>query len=306
MSKSIRHILFVLLWLVALQLTTSCSTPNNTEQAKEQQVDASEQTTGKESTTEAASEPTDEPDVQDASVEPTVEPTPELPPEPQPEPTQEQPPEPVQETTPEQTLPLPGLGTISGECGVLDDEEWNKKTEPFIFRNSIDFGQTGFDENKLTTGGMKIFKTGNLGGSSVHSEVLAFEVLKRCELSTLLKTEAEITYKQSTGKKTDILVTIDGRKIGVSVTRAFHFPPSNPYTVEEAKTLLNKKLGDIPLSASNASTQDAWERSILYILSYNKQYTDTVIAAYQQLDAKIKDSTILIVTTTDGNDDFVY
>jgi hypothetical protein len=213
--------------------------------------------------------------------------------------------EPTPELPADNTLPLPGFGAISGMCGVLDDQEWNSSSS-YLFRNAIDLGSSGFDETKLTQGGQKIWKDGNLGGSSVHSEVFSYELLKRCELATLLKSEGEIKYKDAGGKKTDLLVTIDGRKVGVSVTRAFHFPPSNPYTEQEATTLLTKKLADIPKSEGNADPADAWVRSVLHILAYNSQYADSVEAAYKKLDATINAKTILVVTVTDGKDDYIY
>ncbi len=63
-------------------------------------------------------------------------------------------------------------------------------------------------------------------------------MLYRCELAVLLKTEAEIVYRDDGGKKTDLLVEMDAAKIGVSVTRAYGWPPEDPYTVEDATALL--------------------------------------------------------------------
>ena len=202
--------------------------------------------------------------------------------------------------------PLSGVGKLSGACGVLDDTEW-KSTKPFLFRNAIDFGAATFDWTKLSAGGQKIWKEGNLGGSSVHSEIFAHEVLYRCELAKLLKTESKITYTNTNGKKTDMLLNIDARKIGVSVTRAFHYPPTNPYTQAEAKTLLDKKLADLPKSKANATPGDAWTRSILHVLAYNKQHADMVQAAWsKQVSATTKGDAILMLTVTDGNDAFIY
>ncbi|TNE43134.1 MAG: hypothetical protein EP343_34575 [Deltaproteobacteria bacterium] len=221
------------------------------------------------------------------------------------EPSTPTPDEMVPEIIPESMFPKDGLGQLSGQCNVLDDEEWNS-SKSFFFRNTIDFGTMPFDKAKLTQGGRKIWDDGNLGGSSVHSEVFAYEVLYRCESAALLKSEGEIVYQDKGGKKTDLLVLIDQRKIGVSVTRAFHFPPTNPYTEQEANTLLTKKLKDIPLSAKNADSKDAWGRSILHILAYNKQYADVVETAYKKLDASVTSNIVLMVTVTDGKDDHIY
>ncbi len=203
--------------------------------------------------------------------------------------------------------PLAGVGKISGHCGVLDDMEW-KASKPFFFINTLDLGAGyKFDETKLSAGGQQIFKDGNLGGSSVHSEIFAHEVLHRCELAKLLKSESKITYKDKGGKKTDILLQIDARKVGVSVTRAYHYPPTNPYTEAEAKKLLEKKLGDLPKSKANAATADAWTRSVLHVLAYNKQYAMMVQAAWKKMGpAVVKGDAILFVTITDGKDDVIY
>lgn len=203
------------------------------------------------------------------------------------------------------TVPLAGFGDIQGACGVLDDEEWNAQA-PFVFRNAIDFHNLSFHESVLSSGGLEVYNDGNLGGTSLHSEIFSFEVLYRCELATLLKTEKEIDYLNVQGKKTDLLVSIDGRKVGVSVTRGYHFPPTNPYTVQEAKNLLTGKLSDVLLSAANADPADAWSRSILHVIAYDSQYADALQLAYNTLDAATKAETILLITVTDGNDAIIY
>lgn len=200
---------------------------------------------------------------------------------------------------------LPGLGTISGACGVLDDEEW-LSSAPFFFRNTLDFGDEAYAVEKLSPGGQEVIDDENLGGGSLISEAFSFEVLYRCELATLLKTEREIDYLDTGGKKTDLLLSIDGRQIGVSVTRAYHYPPDAPYTEAEARILLEDKLPEILLSADNADPANAWERSILHILAYNAQYADAVQAVYERLDAATRDKTIVIVTVTDGQDAHLY
>ena len=122
-------------------------------------------------------------------------------------------------------VPLPGFGAISGDCGVLDDELTSP--EPFYFVNRLDFADDVFDAEDLvllTEGGQRLMDTENAGGSSTVSEAFAFEVLHRCELATLLATETEVHYT-TTGKMTDLLVEIDGLRVGVSVARAYQVPP---------------------------------------------------------------------------------
>ncbi len=195
-----------------------------------------------------------------------------------------------------------GLGELSGDCGVLDDE-WTS-SEPFTLRNAVELA--GWDEALLSDQGTVVWEAGNLGGSSLESEVLAFEVLHACEGAALLKTEADISYDDSGGKKTDLLVEIDGHTVGVSVTRAFHYPPDEPYTLAEAEDLLLDKLADVALSADNASDADAWSRSVLHVVAYDGQYGDQITAAWAGLDSGVKGDHGVVLTVTDGDDEAIY
>ncbi len=202
-------------------------------------------------------------------------------------------------------VPLPGFGTITGDCGEIDQAEWGS-ADSVLFRNAIDFGQNALQDELLSLGGQEILADGNLNDGSLYSEIFAFELLYRCELADLVKTEGEILYQDPNGKKTDLLLTVDQHAVGVSVTRAFHYPPQNPYTVEEAEDLLIDKLSDLPLSAANVTPADAWERSFLHVVAYDGQYADQIEAAYATLDPAVTLDAILVLTVTDGLDDFLY
>ncbi len=195
------------------------------------------------------------------------------------------------------------LGDLSGDCKALDDGVW-ESTQPALFRNVVDLD--GWDEDLLSEGGAEILADGNLGGSSLESEILAFEVLRACEGASLSKTEGEISYRDDGGKKTDLLVEIDTRSVGVSVTRAFHWPPEDPYTEAEAADLLTDKLGDVLLSAANAAPPDAWSRSMLHVVAYDGQYGDEVEAAWAGLGPEVRDATLVVLTITDGDDEVIY
>jgi hypothetical protein len=201
--------------------------------------------------------------------------------------------------------PVGSWGELSGDCGVLDAEEWDS-TEPVIFRNIVDLGEQEFSEDLLSEGGLQIYEAGNLGGSSLHSEILSYEVLARCEGAQLQKTEGEIVYQDEAGKKTDLLVEIDAHRVGVSVTRAYHYPPDEAYTVEEGLSLLEDKLEDVLLSADNVDLSDAWTRSMLHVIAYDSIAADAIETAHEQLSPDVRDSTLIIVTVTDGEDDIVY
>lgn len=204
-------------------------------------------------------------------------------------------------------LPLPGFGAITGPCGVLDDELLSP--EPTVIVNAIDFGTDPWDNPAdlalLTSGGQEMVADGNAGGSSLESEIFSFEVLARCEGASLVKTETEVVYDVS-GSITDILVEIDGVKVGVSVTRAVGFPRDAVYPEATASALLTRKLTDIQESSANVSAGDRWVKQILHVIAYADQHVAAMQAAYAALDPSVKADTILWVTRSDGDDEFIY
>ncbi|MCX4247580.1 hypothetical protein [Paraliomyxa miuraensis] len=208
-------------------------------------------------------------------------------------------------TASDSTGEAPALGTISGECGLIDALELDSPSA-FTFENAIDFRDLGFDYDLLTPEGQAVYDAGNLGGSSLHSEVISFEVLARCEGAQLLATEGEIVYTDPMGTKTDVLVEIDGRVVGVSVTRAVGFPPDDPYTEMQAANLLTDKLEDILASTANVAPRDAWVKQILHVIAYADMHAQSLLAAYATLPPEVTADTILLVTVTHGNDAFVY
>jgi hypothetical protein len=204
-------------------------------------------------------------------------------------------------------LPLAGFGDLSGMCGVLAVADLTGAA-PELFRDTMTFTRRyndPADRPLLTPGGLHLAETPNAGGSSGFSEIFAYEELARCELAGLLKTETEIVYS-TTGKITDLEVDIDGHKIGVSVTRAVAFPFGSVYTLDAATALMTKKLGDIQLSTANVSAADRWDKQILAVLAYDDAAADTIAQAWTALDPSIKADTIVIVTSTAGDDTFIY
>lgn len=202
-------------------------------------------------------------------------------------------------------LPLDGFGDLGGDCDMLDDELTS--AQPSLFSSAIDFAApfTDGDAGLLTEGGRAILAAGNAGGSSLYSEIFAFELLARCELAPLRKTETEVAYDQP-GAITDLLVDIDGEKIGVSVTRAVGFPFDEPYTVEQAAELLERKLADVQESSAHVSAADRWRKQILAVVAYGPGHTDSLTAALEAISPEVRADTIVWILVTDGADHFIY
>ena len=201
------------------------------------------------------------------------------------------------------------FGTIAGPCGELDTEL--TEAAPSYFTNRLDFGTDAFDDPAerplLTLGAQEILAEGTAGGSSGLSEAFAYEVLARCEGASLLKSETEIDYVMDwSGSITDMLVTIGGERIGVSVTRAFVFPPTDPYTVDRATSLLTDKLGDVLESSMGVAPADAWAKQILAVVAYGDMHADSIATAWASLDPALRADTIVYVIITDGADMPLY
>ncbi len=200
--------------------------------------------------------------------------------------------------------PADGFGVISGDCGPLDATEIVSDS-PFVFQSAIDL-PAGFDDNLLSDGGLEMVDAGNLNPGSLYSEVFSYEVLYRCEDAALLLTEGEVTYTDPSGKKTDLVIDVDGYRLGMSVVRAVTWPRDTEMTVERAEELLDDKLGDILISSANVSDDDAWDKQILHVIAYSPNHANAVVTAHGNLSAAVRADTILWVTATNGTDGFIY
>lgn len=200
------------------------------------------------------------------------------------------------------------LGTLaSGSCGVVKTEL--TQATPSLENNLLVFvaGET-YDKASLSPGGQRMFDTANAGGSSTESETMSYEVLRYCEGATLLHTETEIAYQppddSGANSITDLEVEIGGKKVGVSVTRAYR-PASQPFPDADVKALLVKKLEGINRSSERVLPQDKWVKQILHVFSVNQASTDAIARVWPTIDAATRADTIVLVTQTKGGG-FIY
>jgi len=150
-----------------------------------------------------------------------------------------------------------------------------------------------FKQMKLTCEANCIQTTPNAGGSSVESETLSFEILKKLYNAQLLKTEMEVQYFPNGGSVTDYVVYLFDSVIGVSVTRAFKYN-EEPFTHEDAFILLKKKLNGILQSTRN--TMVRWDKQILHVWVLNDQAADSLLNAWSNMDQSLRSNTVLLIT----------
>ncbi len=200
------------------------------------------------------------------------------------------------------------LGTLaSGACGTIKNEL--TQATPSLDNNLLVFVMgEHYDKASLSPGGQRMFDTANAGGSSTESEAMSYEVLRYCEGATLLHTETEIAYQppddSGANSITDLEVEIGGKKVGVSVTRAYK-PSNQTLTDADVKALLEKKLEGINRSSMRVLPQDKWVKQILHVFSVNKAATDAIARSWPMIDAAVRADTIVLVTQTTGGG-FIY
>ena len=199
---------------------------------------------------------------------------------------------------------LEGFGLITG--GDQIDEELSSGTWSLI-TNDFDFVSDPYDEgdfSQLTPGAQQILIAANFDDDI--EVAISMELLARAESAQLLKTREEIIYVDPTGKKTSYSVQIGSTIIGVQVSRAVNWPTTEPMLIDDARELLEDKLNDIQTSSGNVAPEDAWQKQILHIIAYSPQVNSALISALPQIPDALLADTIVMITTTHGDDSFVY
>ncbi len=200
------------------------------------------------------------------------------------------------------------LGTHAGASGTLR-AELTQSGSSLIFDSLVFVAGETYAKPSLSPGGQRLYDTPNAGGSSTESEVMSYEVLRACEGAKLLKTETEVTYGPASdggaNSITDILVEIDGKKVGVSVTRAYK--PKNQGTQSDAeiKSLLEKKLEGILASTARVSAGDKWVKQVLHVFAATQASADGITRVFPTIDTGLRADTIVLVTRTEGGG-FIY
>lgn len=116
----------------------------------------------------------------------------------------------------------------------------------------------------------------NAGGSSDKSEAVSFAVLELLFGASLVATEMAVHYEWSHTKRIDYLAAIGGRKVGVSVTRAYKH--RGTFDVHDARKLLCKKLRGLWKARRVVCSQHEWDLDVLHIWCATKRAADFIAA----------------------------
>ncbi len=199
------------------------------------------------------------------------------------------------------------LGTLYGACPSLGPAL--SAPTPSLVRNELRFmSPERYERAALSPGGQRIFDTPNAGGSSIESEVMAFEVLHHCEGASLAATETEVRYQppDDSGPNTitDLVVTLGGRRVGVSVTRVYR-PSPMVLSDADVRGQLVTKLQGINRSTVRVLPSDRWIKQILSVFVADAAVAAQIDRVWPTIDAATRADTIVLVTATRGGG-FIY
>lgn len=191
-------------------------------------------------------------------------------------------------------LPETSLGTVSGSCGDLPG--LFAAAAPALVVNTYAFDDfESFDPSLLGAGAAKRYDRDNQGGSSLCSEVMSIQLLEECEGALLFKTETEIEYAEE-GSIADYIASLEGERVGVSVTRAYQGPMDDTWTLDDASVLLTKKLAGLHEASAHVAAADAWAHSLLHVWTLRPDWVPTISAAWEVLPADLKGDAVVMVT----------
>lgn len=161
------------------------------------------------------------------------------------------------------------------------------------------------DVSAMTEDAQRVFKTENAGGSSELSEAFSIELLARTLGARLHKTEMELAYFTGDGsasKITDYSIELDGRVVGVSVTRACKgWPPvAGSYTVQDSLRLLTKKLLGVNESSRHVSNAE-WTKQMLHVFVADKSYLAVLNEAAALIPPALIANTVVLFTLCTGD-----
>jgi len=171
-------------------------------------------------------------------------------------------------------------------------------TRPAYFTNEARVEARSVHGMTFGPGAKRMMGMPNAGGSSLSSEVMSVEVLRRTLMARLLKTEMEIEYRCENGKITDYTMAVFDKVFGVSVTRAVKF--RGKFTFHDAEALLAKKLNGVVWSTRNSVVP--FHKQILHVWAYSPAVAKMVRAAYRKMPADLKSNTVVVVTVVENAD----
>ena len=159
--------------------------------------------------------------------------------------------------------------------------------------NNLNFGEDA----------LRSIEIENAGGRSALSEMLSIEYFSKKHGATDFLFEMEVEYWISY-KMVDFVCSLpvhlgrsnEKERVGVSVTRAMAYPSPDLFTLEMAKTLLNKKMSGLVIARNAVIKKHRFFTSYLHVWCQTRKIADLVAEAYFLLPESEKSSMRVVLT----------
>lgn len=144
----------------------------------------------------------------------------------------------------------------------------------------------------------------NAGGHSEISEAFSIHYFVKTFGATDILYEKQIEYYIDY-KMVDFITTIEGKRVGVSVTRAMRYPSPDRFTHEDALALLHKKLYGLIVSRNSVTDRHTFFKSVLHVWCQSYRIASILREVYSSLDIadyglNVKGILILVLTVCES------
>lgn len=202
---------------------------------------------------------------------------------------------------------IPGANiTIQSEPLIdLCVDRWlaaSASAQALVLRDTVHM-ERDLDAMQLCTDAERIVCEPNAGGMSVNSEALSMEYLARRLLAHDVVTEMEVHYWCSNWKKCDFLCSVQGQRVGVSVTRAMSYPTHAGFSRDDALRLMEKKLFGLVLARDGVDERHCFHKSILHVWAPDKRVAALIADAHAAVvasDDSLIDDVLVLVSVAPG------
>ncbi|XP_057823422.1 uncharacterized protein LOC131035699 [Cryptomeria japonica] len=165
------------------------------------------------------------------------------------------------------------------------------------FRAFLSFRNFGLGPDAL-----RIRTESNAGGTSTISEALSVEYFVRRFQAKEIVTEMEVEYSHLNWKKVDYICTLNGQRVGVSVTRAMSYPDPDHFSPDMANRLLHKKLFGLVVARDGVADRHCFSQCILHVWCETERTAKLLQAEYADVsqELEVTDDVIMVLTVADG------
>jgi hypothetical protein len=186
----------------------------------------------------------------------------------------------------------------------INDEEF---TSFLVFCDSYTLPSLNCIHKRMFRAAKKSLLVDNAGGGSQLSEALSIHYFSERFHARRFVFENDIEYWIQY-KMADFLCSIEGRRVGVSVTRAMGFPSPENFTEEDANRLMYSKMHGLVIARSGVSERHEFSVSILHCWCQTERIASLVKKAYEKVVMEDESNTLyqVIVLLSICPDDFIY